>query len=174
MNWPKDLLRAKVYPKDVFGTDLDQLDPIRTADEVFIVPGAGGQKFEIVGYQLKHIQSAEQHYINLVQKVQMKTFGATHPIHIILDGTEGNKILLEAAEEWWPNRRTHRIVPRLIPVSEDDSSGSVSEVGLEWTQFSVVERTIQLALRAIRFEKGHYELCVRYGCLALRHHPRSK
>jgi hypothetical protein len=174
VDWPEDLTKANVHPKDVFGTNLSQLDKIRTEDEVFIIPVPRTQKFEILGLEARHVETAQQHYINMVQKAQMKQFGATHPIHIILDETEGIDIQLEAAEDWWPNRKTHRIVPRLIPSPMMNEPGSFRADGLHCTQLSVIQHNIQLALEAIRYEKAHFEFCIRFGCLALRYHPKSK
>lgn len=174
VDWPNDLINASVYPKDVFGVDLSQLDPIRTGDEVFIVPIHGTHNFEILGFEARHIEIAEQHCINMIQKVQMNQFGSTHPTHIILDDTEGIDVQLEAAEDWWPNRTTHRIVPRMLPSPIMNEPGSFRIDGLHFTQLSIIQHNIQLALEAIRYDKAHYEFCVRYGCLALRHDPKRK
>jgi hypothetical protein len=83
--WPDDLSKADpaINPKDVFGTDLKGLDPVRTGEEVFILP-IDNHQFEILGYLAKHVDSAEQRCINMIQKVQMQVYGAKHPIHIIL------------------------------------------------------------------------------------------
>jgi hypothetical protein len=85
LRWPEDLLKADpaINPKDVFGTDLKGLDPVRTGEEVFILP-IDNHQFEILGYQAKHVDSAEQRCINMIQKVQMQVYGAKYPIHIIL------------------------------------------------------------------------------------------
>jgi hypothetical protein len=163
-----------VHPKDVFGTDFSLLDPIRTGDEVYIIPIPYTQSFEIFGFEARHVDTAEQHYVNMVQKIQMNKFGATHSIHIILDETEGIDVQLEAAGEWWPNRRSHRIVPRLIPSPIMNSLGNFRGDGLHCTQLSVIQHNIQLALETIQYERAHYEFCIRFGCLALRHDPNSK
>jgi hypothetical protein len=50
--------------------------------------------------------------------------------------------------------------------------GSFRVDGMHATQLSVMQHNLQLALEAIRFDKAHYDFCIRFGCLALRHDER--
>ncbi|KAF2869854.1 hypothetical protein BDV95DRAFT_497090 [Massariosphaeria phaeospora] len=169
VGWPKNLREHNppIMPRDVFGHTLEGLDTIRMDDEVYItlMPNISGQ-IRIQGYKAEHVDAAEAHYRTLVQRVQIKKFGSKEKINIVLDVAEGLHIVLEAAPSWWPTR-THRIVPFLPHFALMNEPGSFREDPIDWRQLNVIQHVLGVALNTVRYERGYYDLTIRYGCFAL-------
>lgn len=63
--------------------------------------------------------------------------------------------------------RQDRIVPRLLPSGMMEPPGSFRGDIMHFTQLSKIQRSVQLALDAVRHKKGAYDMTIRLGCLAL-------
>lgn len=172
MKWPEEFLKNNtITPRDVFGSKLEQLDSIRTDDEVFInlLPHSSPPwQVEITGYNIQHAELAERHYKNLVEKIRTKQSFSSDTINIILDGNEGTKVLLQEADVWWPNR-THKIAPRLLVslTLMDQPQGSFRKETLHPDQLHKIQCGIGNALNAVRFDQGSYDFTICFGCLTL-------
>jgi hypothetical protein len=174
--WPQELLDAdSVTPRDVFGNKLESLDSIRTDCKVFITLLPNRQDLppwsvEISGFHMDDVQTGEQYYRNVLQKVITQKFLGHEKVNMILDENEGIEVLIEQAEDWWP-RKAFMMKPRLLPTPMSDESGTFRSQGLHFTQLATAQHHIQRSLEAIRYEKGAYDFAIRYGCLALSNFP---
>ncbi|KAJ4296553.1 hypothetical protein N0V90_006598 [Kalmusia sp. IMI 367209] len=169
VEWPEDLREQTppVMPKDVFGVRLEALDPIRMDDEVFIQL-VGLSKFEIRGATMTHVDLAEQHLLTAIEKSRIKLFNPTYQLCMMLDEREGIEVLFEKADTWWPNSTSHCIAPRLLPCGIMDEPGEFRQDILHPKHQGIIQRDFRRALDTIRYEKGYYDLSIRFGCLALR------
>jgi hypothetical protein len=174
--WPHELLDADgVTPREVFGNKLESLDSIRTDCEVFItlLPNRQGLPLwsvEITGFHMDDVQTGEQYYRNVLQKVITQKFLGHEKVNMVLDGNEGIDVLIEQAEDWWP-RKAFNITPRLLSTPMTDEPGTFRSQGLHYTQLATIQHHIQRSLEAIRFERGSYDFAIRYGCLGLSNFP---
>lgn len=123
-------------------------------------------QIEIVAAEMANIEAAEAHLATMIEKVRAEHMGLQHEINIIVDDQEGLEVILEEAEAWWPNFND-RVVPRLLPSEMMDAPGSFRQDSLHLTQLSQIQRSVQLALEAVRHKKGAYDMAIRLGCLAL-------
>jgi hypothetical protein len=172
VKWPENLSQRRVSPEKVFSDDLHLLNPIRTEDEVFIIRIGQQEGFEILGSDEIRVGTAEQHLLNMLQKAQVK-YGAIKTVHIILDEREGIEVEMGKAEDWWPipHAAESWIVPRLLPSPAMNLTGSFRMDGLHFTQLSVIQQAVHLALDAIRFDNSHFDFNIRFGCLGI---PRRR
>ncbi|KAH9870555.1 hypothetical protein IAQ61_006031 [Plenodomus lingam] len=169
VDWPEDLRNYPITPRDAFGNKLEALNDLRMRDEVFItlLPNRNGLwQVEIKGFENKNVETAEAHYRIMIDKVRADTLGMQHNLNLILDGTEGLDVLLEEAEDWFPNR-TDKIVPRLIHSPMMFQRGCFREDGLYPAQYAQIQRSIRQALEAVRRKKGSYDFAIRLGSLVL-------
>jgi hypothetical protein len=169
VSWPEALSNQEIAPRDVFGNKLEHLDDIRTQNEVFItlLPKLDGVwQIEIVAAELANIEAAEAHLETMIEKVRAEHRGLQHELNMILDDQEGLEVILEEADSWWPNHND-RVVPRLLPSGMMDEPGSFRQEILHFTQLSKIQRSVQLALEAVRHRKGAYDMAIRLGCLAI-------
>lgn len=172
--WPQEFLQFEdnvVTPRDVFGNKLEALDSIRVDDEVFIglLPARNPPwQVEISGFHDDNVESGRRHYLNLVHKARLKNFLGSHTLNIILDGSEGNTIILQSPPGWWPNRS--HIVPHLEHSSDlmGDPPGSFRNETLHPDQLARIQHRVERALETTRFHRGSYDLSIRLGALALK------
>ena len=138
-------------------------------DEVFItlLPNTKGLwQVEITGFTADHVQHGEQHYRTMIDKVRTDTVGLQIGLSLALDLEEGVNVILEEAEDWWPNR-ADRTVPRLINSFLMRAPGEYLQEGLHLYQLESIQKHIKQALEAVQSKKGSYDFAVRLGCLAL-------
>lgn len=138
-------------------------------DEVFItlLPNSSGLwQVEILGLTNLNVDAASTHYTTMIERVRIDTFGLQHSLNILLDDEEGIDVILEEADQWWPNRND-RIVPRLLASSMMYEPGTFRKGSLHSTKLSMIQHHIQQSLEGIRRRKGSYDFSVRLGCLAL-------
>ncbi|KAF2267033.1 hypothetical protein CC78DRAFT_566447 [Lojkania enalia] len=170
VDWPAKLGAMKTFPTDIFGTKLEALDSIRKDDEVFIslLPHQNPpSKVVIEGYEMECVINAEQHYLNLAQKVLMnklREFNSAS-VNIVLDQDEGDKVVINQTEDWWPVTKDLAI-PRLL-VSLMDEPGRFRRAGLPPKQLRRIQEEIRSVLDTIRFDRGFYDFTIRFGCVAL-------
>lgn len=165
VKWDGRLQEKNISPKDVFGTDLSALNEIRMRDEVYIRP-IDMYTLEILGDSENLVETAELHLTNMILKARMHHFGASQPVHILLDESEGLAVCLRACESWWPFSITHRLVPFLVP-DLSARPGDFRKDELHDSQISLIRENLKLSLAGIRFEKAHFLLSIRFGCLAM-------
>ncbi|KAG9186830.1 hypothetical protein G6011_09938 [Alternaria panax] len=169
MHWPEDLINQGITPRDVFGNKLEVLDAIRTHDEVFIsLLSAQGDvsQIEVQAADVANIEAAEAHLKTMIDKVKAEAMGLHNTLNMILDDQEGIEVQLEEADGWWPNLQD-RVVPRLLPNLMMESPGSFRGDVMHFVQLSKIQRSVQLALDAVRHKKGAYDMTIRLGSLAL-------
>lgn len=157
-------------PRDVFGNKLEALDTIRINDEVWItlLPHRDPPwQVEIQGMDRACVDRAEAHYRNMIQKVLTATERVSSTTNIILDESEGSKVQLSRLstnEGWWPNKM-HMIIPRLLVLPMD--VGNFRQETMDPEKLTEIEEGIRHALEGVRFDKGSYDLAIRFGCLCL-------
>ncbi|KAF2691292.1 hypothetical protein K458DRAFT_287346 [Lentithecium fluviatile CBS 122367] len=170
VSWPEDLrdYDPPQTPRVVFGPKLERLDFIRIEHEVFITPYSDAPFWEIriQGFSMEHVDSAEDHYQSMIQKIRTKLFGPSRALNIILDETEGIEVYLDEVPKWWPNR-IDKIAPRLEWHPMMNEAGDFRKERMHPAQLSVIQHAIQLALEAIKYKKGYYDFNIRFGCLVL-------
>lgn len=170
--WPKEFIEVEgLTPRDVFGNKLQSLDFIRTGCEVYItlLPDQANLprwQVEICGYNMEHVLAGEDAYKSVIKKIHTQKFLSPEKITLILDENEGFHVLLKEAEHWWP-QKAFGIVPRLISTPMADDPGTFRTTPLHFTKLASLQNQIERYLKAIQFEKGSYDLSIRYGCLAL-------
>jgi hypothetical protein len=153
----------------VFGNKLENLNEIRMRDRVWInlLPVMKDTwTIEIRGFDNKTVQEAEQHFYTLMSRVHTETIGTQDKLNMILDETEGQEIILERADQWWPDQNDF-IVPRLLPSPKTDESRDFRQRELHFEKLSAIQHSVELALEHIRHQKGSYDFAVRMGCIAL-------
>jgi hypothetical protein len=161
--WPEELLNPGINrnPCDAFGNKLEQLDPIRTQDEVFItIHSRRPWQIKIQGYEAAHVERAAKHYNNKVASIQRKFTGGSAATNIILDEGEGTEVSLQFSDNWWPN--SPQIVPKLVTSLLESGGFRNRLVDLE-----EIQEEIRDALEAIRYRAGSYDLAIRFGCLSV-------
>ncbi|CAN9459735.1 hypothetical protein CUC08_Gglean010604 [Alternaria sp. MG1] len=162
IHWPEDLINLNITPRDVFGNKLEKLDAIRTYDEVFIsILSAQGD----IG-QIEIQEAAEAHLKTMIDKVKAEEMGQHHTLNMILDDQEGMEVELKKADTWWPNLQD-RVVPHLLPNNMMDPPGRFRGAFMHSKQLSKIQRSVQLALDAVRHKKGAYDMTICLGSLAL-------
>ncbi|KAH7130642.1 hypothetical protein B0J11DRAFT_602983 [Dendryphion nanum] len=184
--WRPELSQRQITPRDVFRNKLEGLDHIRFLDEVFIniLPQhpEGPNTVSIRGYGEKNVRDAERHYENLMKKVCLqKAFGAT-AVNIVLDGAEGENVILEAVPRWWPLIQANTACPHLKLRPSGDLTkfdlgsfpGSFRDEGLGPGQLRIIQQAIEAYFETVRYERGSFNFTVRYGCLNLLQVPEDK
>ncbi|KAF2472162.1 uncharacterized protein BDR25DRAFT_313338 [Lindgomyces ingoldianus] len=177
VDWPDELRRDGIDPASAFGNGLVALNPIRMDDEVYIsfCPHRGPVlQVEIQGYEEAHVASALEHYENLVQKVQTIRSLSVLAINIVLDKGEGTEVVLRKIPSWWPVK-IYNIYPQLLPAvppvapkqGNQETKGEFRKKSLDPSHLVEIQKQITQVLECIRFERGYYDLTVRYGCLGL-------
>lgn len=149
----------------MFGNTLQALDGIRKRDQVFITL-LPNDTVEILGFSINNVETAEEHYKTMLEKVRTEKFSLQQATNMILDDREGIDVVLVQAESWWPNH-DDKVVPRLLPSPMMDLPGSFREDGLHDTQLVEIRDSIKRALEVASHKKGSYDFAVRLGCVAL-------
>ncbi|KAF2189739.1 hypothetical protein K469DRAFT_658880 [Zopfia rhizophila CBS 207.26] len=163
VGWSDDLQLRGVSPRDAFGGQLEALDPIRTSDEVFISLTRKMQ-LTIEGYHPSNVQDAEEHIQNLVRKVE-GTFFKPEPINFILDHTEGIDVLLHGIKDW--PIQSNELIPQLKVSPMMDEHGYFRNRDIDPALLARVQHQLLCVLESVRYERGTYDLVIRYGCLAV-------
>ncbi|KAL6708415.1 hypothetical protein ACN47E_002678 [Coniothyrium glycines] len=169
VDWPQDLADSDIAPRDIFGNKLAALDEVRKRHEVWITllqSNSGHWQFEILGKGNQNLDAAENSLVTMLEKAQLNTLSAESTLNMILDDVEGLDVILEEAEDWWPNR-ADKIVPRLLPSGIMYESGSFRNDGLHDTQLSTIQNSFIQALEKVRHKKGAYDFAIRLGCVVL-------
>jgi hypothetical protein len=168
VSWPHQLLNpdVNVTPREVFGNKLEQLDPIRIQDEVFITLLLSDPPWqvEISGYEPTHVEVGEEHYRNQIQKTINNLVFGKSTTNVILDETEGSQVVFQKAEAWWPTRND--VVPKLLTSLMDDAGGFRNNPPHPM-QIAEIQDELQHVLEGIRFERGSYDLAIGFGCLCV-------
>ncbi|KAF2202745.1 hypothetical protein GQ43DRAFT_413115 [Delitschia confertaspora ATCC 74209] len=170
VEWSDDLQVRGVTCRDAFGLQLEALDIIRTADEVYIsLNSERGAKpaIDIVGHNLEGVQEAEQHLRNMVNKVKAKYYDC-EPMYIIIDEAEGSKVAFKPAQDW--PVPTSYLVPKLIVdlVMQGNDKRTSYQQALAEEQLVRMQHELRCCFEAIRFQRAAFEFSIRYGCFEVQ------
>jgi hypothetical protein len=130
------------------------------------MPNNGLWQVEILGLNIYNVEAAAERYRTMIEQARANTLGIQHALNMILDEGEGIEVVLEEAEDWWPNR-ADKIVPRLLSSPMMYEPGSFRRDGLHFTQLSAIQHSVSQALERVRGKRGSYDFAVRLGCLVL-------
>lgn len=128
-------------------------------------------QLEIRGSDINRARSAEQRILVLFEKVRLKTNNKNaYPEYVLLDEREASEdgVIYEQTRSWWPDRLTHPIVPRLLRCALTRSQPGEYWQDLPYDEQYKIQSEFKRALDVARYEKGAYDLCIRFGCLALK------
>lgn len=130
----------------------------------------GSNQLEIRGLDKSSLESAKGHLNILIEKVRLRLNNSSWPKYIILDkGLDcGAGVLFERASVWWPDNRSHAVSPRLLRCAVTGSSPAEYWNDLQADQRYIIQGELERALDLARYEKGHYELSISLGCLAIK------
>lgn len=133
---------------------------------------AGSDRLEIRGSDEANLGSAVRHLNILIEKVRLQVTNSVWPKYITLDKRSdyGAGVVFEQAETWWPDTSSHPISPRLVRCAVSGSSPAEYWSDLQPEQRDIIQSELKRALDIARYEKGHYELSVILGCLAIKQH----
>ena len=90
-------------------------------------------------------------------------------LNIVFDKDEGNEIRLGKGEPWWPRASPSylELVPRLVHLPTTEKQETFRNKTLDSMDVAAVQRELSRSMENIKYQRGCYNLSIRFGCIAL-------